>query len=38
MGYKDFGNLWVRGLFDKLWTFQGRGCKAYNFYLEATPQ
>jgi len=38
MGYKDFGNLRVRGLFDKLWTFQGRGCKAYNFYLEATPQ
>ncbi len=38
MGYKVFGNLRVLGLFDKLWTFQGRGCKAYNFSLEATPQ
>ena len=38
MGYKDFGNLRVLGLFDKLWTFQSRECKRFNFYLEATPQ
>ena len=38
MGYKDFGNLRVLGLFDNLWTFQGRGCEVFNCYLEVTPQ
>ena len=38
MGYKDFGDLRVVGLFDKLWTFHSRGCQAFNFFLEVAPQ
>jgi len=33
MGYKDFGSLRVIGLFDHLWTFSSRGCKAQQFFL-----
>ena len=38
MGYKDFGNLRVIGLFDHLWTFRSRGCKSFQFFLEPTHE